>query len=497
VLTVPEIKAGELRRTTARGAVVAALGQAIGFVLRVGSMIILARLLVPRDFGLVGMVTAVTGFLGLFRDAGLSMASVQRASVTEEQTSTLFWINVAVGGILAALCCVSAPVLVWFYGEPRLLAVSIVVGSGFVFNGVGAQHRARLQRALRFGALTAIDSVAMGLSILIAVCAAAAGAGYWAVVVMTVSPPAIALIGMWVATGWVPGRPARGAGVRSMLWYGGTVTLNSVVMYCAYNLDKVLIGRVWGADVLGVYGRAYQLMTIPTENLNSTLGLVAFPTLSRLQGDEATLRKYFLAGYGAFQSVSIPITATCLLFAEDIVRVFLGPKWMDVAVVFRVLAPTIFVFGLINPLAWWMLAEGRAARSLKIAVVIAPVVVMGYALGLKGGATGVAAGFSVSMVILAIPVVLWARHATALSMRDVGTTILSPVVAVLAGAVGGYAVHQVWADGFVHAFPRLLAEAGVLWTVYAFVLLGVLGQRAKYLPLLRETGLWPGSRIRA
>src|ERR1700730_8441846 len=111
----------DLKGKTARGALVSGFGQGANFVLRIGSTMVLARLLVPADFGLVGMVTACTGFLGLFRDAGLSMATVQRVSITRAQTSMLFWINVAVGAILAALSAVLAPILVAFYHEPRLL----------------------------------------------------------------------------------------------------------------------------------------------------------------------------------------------------------------------------------------------------------------------------------------------------------------------------------------------------------------------------------------
>src|SRR5438046_3534625 len=129
----------DLKRRTAHGAVISIGAQAANFVLRTGSMMILARLLFPKDFGLVGMVTAFTGFLGLFREAGLSMATIQRASVTDAQTSTLFWINVVFGGMLAALTVAAAPMLSLFYHEPRLFWVTVCFGTPFVFCCVGAQ----------------------------------------------------------------------------------------------------------------------------------------------------------------------------------------------------------------------------------------------------------------------------------------------------------------------------------------------------------------------
>ena len=117
-----------------------------------------------------------------------------------------------------------------------------------------------------------------------------------------------------------------------MLRFGGTITLNGLVVYVAYNLEKVLLGRFWGADALGIYGRAYQLINIPTDNLNSAIGGVAFSALSRLQNDPVRLKSYFLKGYSLVISLTIPITIFCALFADDIVLVVLGPKWTDAAV---------------------------------------------------------------------------------------------------------------------------------------------------------------------
>src|SRR5262245_46678920 len=110
----------DLRQTTARGALASIISQGANFVLRLGSMVIIARLVTPEHFGLIGMVTALTGFLGLFRDVGLAQATVQRVAITNELASSLFWINLAFGAVLAALTALAAPILATFYGEPRL-----------------------------------------------------------------------------------------------------------------------------------------------------------------------------------------------------------------------------------------------------------------------------------------------------------------------------------------------------------------------------------------
>jgi PST family polysaccharide transporter len=480
----------DLKWRTAHGAVVSLVAQAATFVLRIVSMMVLARLLVPKDFGLVGMVTAFTGFLGLFRDAGLSMATVQRASITHAQISTLFWINLGVGWLLAGLGVLAAPVLAWFYSEPRLFWVTIALGSSFIFNGAGAQHRAILQRRMRFVALALIDSLSLVLGIGVAVAMALAGEGYWALVMSNVTPPAVGVLGVWLAARWIPGKPRRGAGVGSLLWFGGTVTLNAVIAYLAYNIDKILLGRFYGAEALGLYGRAYQLTNLPTENLTATIGVVAFPALARVQNEPSRLRTYFLKGYSSFLSLVVPITVACALFSEDIIRVFLGAKWQATAPIFRLLAPTILGFALINPLSWLMMGTGQVKRSLKIALVIAPLVVLGYVFGLPYGPRGVAMGFSASMAISVAPLAFWAKRGTLITMADLLVAIMRPGLSAAIAAAATLAGRNLL--GLVQpVLLRLVLETALMSVVYLAMLLFVFKQKAVFVQLLRETRLWP------
>ena len=479
----------DLKRKTALGALLSTGAQIGTFVLRAGSFMILARLLLKEDFGLVNMVTAVTGFLGILRD-GLSMATIQRVSVTGAQTSTVFWVNVIVGGLLALLTAIAAPILVAFYGEPRLYWITVALASILMFNGAAVQHRALLQRGMRFGLLAMIDIVSLLLSITTGICMAVAGYGYWALVGMALSQPAGGVVGLWLATGWIPGFPQRRSGLRSMLAYGGAINFNNLITYLAYNVDKVLIGRFWGAEALGIYGRAYQLINLPNENLYSSIGLVAFPALSRAQNDPGRLAKYFLKGYGLFLSLVLPITVACALSAEDIILVFLGPKWHEATEIFRLLAPSIMVFAFVSPFAWLMLASGLAGRCVKIALVVTPVLILSYALGLKHGPQGVAAGLSTTMLLSIVPVVLWARHGTLISMPDILRAARPASVSVAIGAAAMLATRPM-INGVSPAFVRLVTESVVLCAVYLFSLFFIMGQRSVYMGLFREMGFWP------
>lgn len=473
----------QLRRKTARGALHSLVGQGASFALRIGSMMVIARLVTPEQFGLVGMVTAFTGLLNLFRDGGLPQATVQRENLSESLTSTLFWLNLVLGLGLAAVTVFAAPFVAAFYGEPRLSLIAVALSIGFVLYGASAQHRALLERSMRFGTLVTIDIAALALSVCVGIGIAFFGGGYWALIGMTLSLISAGTIGVWAATRWVPTLPRRRTGVRSMLHYGSAIMANSFVVYVSYNADKVLLGRFWGAEVLGVYGRAYQLINIPTDSLHNAVGSVMFPALARAQSDAKRLRSYFLKGYSLFLSLVMPITIACGLFAADIVHVLLGSQWDQAIPVFRLLAPTILVFALINPMSYLMFATGRAVRSLQIALMIAPVTIMGYIIGLPNGAPGVAIGFSTAMLILVAPIVQWSKRGTLITVHDLIRAAIPPFLATLVGSFAAFGVGIFLAN--FDALLRLILVSSVLFGVHALTLIFVLGQKDNYIDMLR------------
>lgn len=473
----------DLKERTIRGGLAKLSAQAANFVLRLGSLMVLARLLDPQDFGLVGMVTAFTGILHLFKDFGLSTVTVQRATLTDQQTSMLFWLNLSVGGMLGVLTVAMAPILTSFYQEPRLFWVTVILSASFLFHAAGVQHTALLQREMRFVALTVIEIFSLLISSAVGMGMAYAGFGYWALVGWSLVLPVANSVGAWLLTDWMPGWPSRAVGMRSMMRFGGTVTLNCLIVYIAYNLDKVLLGRFWGAEALGIYERAYQLIKIPTQYLVIAIDGVAFPALSRIQDQPNLLRSYFLKSYAIVLALTIPITIACAIFAEDLIFVLMGPKWQHTAVIFRLLSPTVLVFSLINPWGWLLYSTGRVWLSLKISLVLAPFVVVGYVIGLPHGANGVAWGFSAMMVLWVFPHLAWCIKGTGIPMRDVLQVINQPTLSGLVAGITALAV-QWYLGQSLHPLARLALGGTVLSSTYAWMLLWVMGQRSFYWDLL-------------
>jgi len=473
----------DFKRKSVRGGAATVLGQGLSFLLQIGSTVVLARLLSPSDYGLQGMVITLTGFFGLFKDAGLSTATVQREGLTHEQISTLFWINLAVGACLSVAVASMGPVLVVFYKEPRLLAVTLASASVFLVNSLAVQHRALLERAMRFSTTAAIDIVSLATGAVVGITMASLGFGYWSLVGQTVTVPIVGMTAVWIAMPWLPGKPNRGTGVRSMVRFGGTVTLNSFVVYLAYNAEKVLLGRFWGAAPLGIYGRAYQLANLPVQQLMASVGAVAFPMLSRMQSNTELLSRSFRKALSLVVSMTIPAAISCAVFANEIVQVVLGPKWAASALVLRLLAPTALVFAVINPFSWLLQSTGRVGRSLKIALLICPLVILGVVAGLRHGPPGVAMGYSAAMILLVVPVVAWAKHGTGITTGDYWEAIKRPLISGALGGVAGWlfrlTLHHVLATT-----PLLILGLAVSFTVYALLLLFVMGQKDLYFELL-------------
>lgn len=475
--------ASGLREKALRGGVSKMVSQAVLFVTKIGSMAALGRMLDPRDFGLIAMVTAITGILSLVKDAGLSLPTVQRPTITNAQLSNLFWLNALVGLVLTLICVALAPVLARFYHESRLTGVTVAIAPVFLIMGLGVQHNALLTRQMRFPVYAAIDVTAAIISAVVGIAMALFGCGYWSLVGTSLASPVVSTVGAWWAVRWIPERPSRGTDLDSMLRLGGALTLNGIIIYAAYNTDKVLLGRFWGAAAVGSYGRAYQLINIPSDNLNGALGAVALSTLSRLQHDPPRRKAYFLKGYSLAVALTIPVTILCAVFSQEVVALVLGPKWVDTAGIVRLLAPTILVFALINPMFWLVFSAGMMRRSLATAVVIAILVITAYVVGLPYGPRGVASAFSIVMTLYLIPHLLWCIHGTNVSLSDLFRTAGKPLIAGLAAGAACVAFQQL-ASAWPSIF-RLLVGGILLACTYGLVLLFALGQREFYVDLVK------------
>jgi PST family polysaccharide transporter len=192
-----------------------------------------------------------------------------------------------------------------------------------------------------------------------------------------------------------------------MLVYGGNLTGFSVVNYFARNVDNLLIGKYWGADQLGLYSRAYQLLMLPIRQFNSPISAVAVPALSKLAGDPNRYRQAYLRILEKIAIVTMPGTAFVIVSSDWLVHVALGPRWSEVGRIFALLALSALVQPLANTTGWLFLSQDRTRDLLRWGMVGATVTVVAIVVGLPWGSTGVAASYSIAFLCLATPLLFW------------------------------------------------------------------------------------------
>jgi PST family polysaccharide transporter len=382
------------------------------------------------------MVLAVAGFVMMFKDMGLSMATVQKAEINHGQISMLFWINVILSFGVMLVTAALAPAIAWFYSEPRLTWITLSIAGAIIFGGLTVQHQALLRRQMRFGSLAVIETVSLSVSIASGLIAAWYGAGYWALVIIYLAEAICGFIGVWVVCEWRPGLPIFHAGVRSMLAFGANLTGFNVLNYFARNADNILIGKFCGAGQLGLYSKAYGLLMLPITQITAPFTAVAVPALSCLQNEPERYRRYYYRAVSLIAFMSMPFVAMLVVLSEKIIRTVLGDQWTGAATVFQVLAFLAFLEPVTATRGWVFISLGQTRRLMYWGLVSAPIVVLSFIIGLPWGAVGVATSYTIcTLLTLTIPALFFAFRYSPITLVGFFNAIWRPLFASVCAAI--------------------------------------------------------------
>jgi O-antigen/teichoic acid export membrane protein len=381
--------------------------QAAKFLLNFLAAAILARLLSPKDFGLVGMVLGVTALVGVFSQLGLSIATIQRDTITQSQVSNLFWINLGFSGVLAVLSVGLAPLTARFYHDPRVTGIMLALSITFLLAGSTVQHQALLTRQMRFRALALIDVTSTAVGFALACCLAWVGLAYWALVAQQLATGACTLLMTWLTSGWRPHLPSRNSGVKPLLRFGAHLSLADFVGQFSLNTDSILLGRFFGAESLGLYTRASVLLARPIQQVITPINNVLIPVLSRLQSDPERYRRSYMRAYGTLALIVFSFAAMCLALARPLVLVILGPKWTGVIPLFAVFT-LVAVSGPLSSICSWIYeSQGRGQDQLRNHTAAGAVTIISYLLGLRWGPLGVVTALAIISLIIRLPIVYY------------------------------------------------------------------------------------------
>lgn len=381
--------------------------QAAKFTLNFLAAAVLARLLSPRDFGLVGMVLGVTAMVQVFSQLGLSIATIQRETITQAQVSNLFWINVAFSGALAIVSAVLAPATARFYHDPRVAAIMLALSLTFVLTGATVQHQALLTRQMRFPTLAIIDVTSSGIGFGLACVLAYSGFAYWALVAQQLATAGFNLIFMWMSSGWRPHLPKRNSGVKPLVSFGAHLSIADFVGQFSANTDSILLGRFFGASPLGLYTRAQVLLARPIQQVITPINNVLIPVLSRLQHDADRYRRSYLRAYGTLALVVFSFAATCLALSKPLVLVILGPKWTGAIPLFAMFTLVAVSQPLSAICSWIYESQGRGKDQLTNHTAAGLVTIASFVLGLHWGPMGVVTSLAVVSLVVRLPIVYY------------------------------------------------------------------------------------------
>lgn len=392
---------------TARGGMITITSHGLKFVITMAATIVMARLLTPRDYGLIAMVVVVTNYMTMFKDMGLSLATVQRAEISYEQISTLFWINVGLSVAITVITILIAPGLAYFYGEPKLVLITVVIAIGFILGGLSVQHEALLKRQMRFGALAAISLVALVVGYAVGIVLAWKGASYWAIVGSQLALIGTNTLGAWIMSGWIPGRPRRNTGVRPMLAFGRNVTGYATINVFARNFDTLVLGRYAGPQNLGLYNKAQMLLSIPTDQTNEPFNSVAIPALSRLTDSPERYREAYRRILEKVALITMPSVALLIAASDWVVQILLGPQWTDSARLLVILGIATMFQPIVSSVNWLFITQGRTRHMFQWAVISAPLSVVSILVGLPWGPSGVAISYVAGRLLLIDHLLYW------------------------------------------------------------------------------------------
>lgn len=426
------------------------IAQFLSFAMSMLSTSIMARLVAPESFGVVAMVTAITGFVTIFMDLGFSSAVVQNREVSQKQVSTLFWVNILIGLGISLLVAAFAPLLVTFYNEPRLLHITWAYASSIFISSLALQHNALLKRQMRFRRISSIMIVATAISIAVGIAMALANFDYWAIIGITVSFTLVNSLLTWACCDWRPSFVFDLSKVNKFIRFGSGIIGFDLVNYFSRNLDNILIGRYIGAVALGLYSKSYQLLMIPITQLRGPLNTVAMPALSALQGQKEPYNTFYRRYVFLLAFFSMPLVVYLLVFVEEVILIILGSQWIEAAYIFQLLAIAAFIQPVGGTSGVVLITMGQTKKYFILGVVNAVFTVLGYFIGINWGVTGVAISYIIVNYALFIPSLYWGFKDTPADVYSFFAEIVYPVCfSILSGIACfffKYVYGNIWPD---------------------------------------------------
>jgi O-antigen/teichoic acid export membrane protein len=352
-----------LKQTAITGGKWITISTIINTLLQFARIAVLARLLLPDDFGLMAIVMIAVGLCGALSDMGINNAIIHRQNITPNQLSSIYWLNIFSGFVIFALVLCISPLVGVFYDEPRLVGMINTLSPVFIITAIGNQFRVLSQKEMRFHTIAIISVLAEIFSTAAAIIFAMKGFGvyslvYAAIILAVVNSILFLIYGL--THNQAPKLVFSPGELKGFYAFGLYQMGERVINFYTANIDKILIGKMAGMQVVGFYSLAWQLIVFPLSKINPIINSVAFPTYAKVQNDVDALSAYYSGSVKLLSLIVMPILAFIFYFSADVVLLVFGPGWEQSVVLVQILALVGALKALANPGGSVLLAIGRA-----------------------------------------------------------------------------------------------------------------------------------------
>lgn len=433
---------------------------------------ILARLLTPKDFGLLGMATLVTGVIALFGRFGLGSAIVHKKDVTHQDLSTAFWANTAAGVVLAVACIAIAPLAGFFFREPAVMWVLIALALNFIPSAMCSVHSTLIYKRIEMKPLAVVEVCSRLLRVGVMLVAAFFGLTFWSMVIGSIVERVFKTCAFFAIERWRPTFFFSWQRFKEMFRYGRNLFLGGFLRYLNENLDFIVTGRLLGAKDLGFYQMAFNLPSLLRLYLNDSIGVVSFPVFCKIQNDNPRLVRGLTKIIRYIAIGVFPILAGLCLTAPDFIRVVYGEKWLSTIAPLRVLCLCAMLTSINTVIPPLLNAKGRPDVDLKWSLIRLPAMLVAVITGIQlGGLVGLAWGVTI-VETLSLAMVYQAFRLLEQNLKPYLTSLVPAGVATLAMVLSLLLLNQIpWLQ---QAAPplRLFVDVACGAVVYVAALAG-------------------------
>lgn len=393
--------------------------------------VILMREIDPNQFGLLGMVTVITGFFNVFRDFGLSSSLIQHKSITDVDKNTLFWFSLFIGIFLATLLFLSSYAIGAFYNEKQLVSLTQTIAIVFIIQSISNTPNALLTKQMQFDKLFWVNTSSVVIAGSAAIMLAINNYGVWALIYQQIIAATVALVMLWILIDFRPKFFFSSTILKKHLKFGGPLLGTQTINYWARNSDNLLIGKFLGTAPLGLYSRAYSIMMLPIANVSRVISNVMFPSFSQIQEDREQIKTIYLKMVRVIAFVTFPMMGILFLVAEPLTLLVFGERWKELIPLIKILSivGALQSIGTLNGNIF--LSQGKTKLQFKINIITGALVATTFAIAVQYNIAIVAKAYLGVTLLIIVPVWYIMGKLIALKLGEIIQNITPHLFSVL------------------------------------------------------------------